>query len=45
MDLHHRIDIMVRLGEYMQNDNEIFKSIKHLKRNYENKILKNWQAH
>ena len=28
MDLHHRIDIMVRLGEYMQNDNEIFKSIK-----------------
>jgi len=28
MDLHHRIDTMVRLGEYMQNDNEIFKSIK-----------------
>ena len=28
MDLQHRIDIMVRLGEYMQNDNEIFKSVK-----------------
>jgi hypothetical protein len=28
MDLQHRIDIMVRLGEYMQNDNEIFRSIK-----------------
>ena len=28
MDLEHRIDIMVRLGEYMQNDNEIFKSVK-----------------
>src|SRR5689334_1281086 len=28
MDLQHRIDLMVRLGEYMQNDNEIFKSIK-----------------
>src|SRR5215831_7644853 len=28
MDLQHRIDVMVRLGEYMQNDNEIFKSIK-----------------
>lgn len=28
MDLQHRIDILVRLGEYMQNDNEIFKSVK-----------------
>lgn len=28
MDLQHRIDIMVRLGEYMQNDNEIFISAK-----------------
>src|SRR4051812_2893281 len=28
MDLEYRIDIIIRLGEYMQNDNEIFKSVK-----------------
>jgi len=28
MDLQHRINVMAHLGEYMQNDNEIFKSVK-----------------
>jgi len=38
MDMQRRIDIMVRLGEYMQNDNEIFKSTKQ-KAQFENPWL------
>src|SRR6476659_2978312 len=29
MDLQQRINVLVRLGEYLQSDSEIFKSVKH----------------
>jgi hypothetical protein len=35
MDLQQRINVLVRLGEYLQSDNEILESVKH-KAQYEN---------